>query len=296
MLLYEISAFGAALCWAFAGLLSTKPARYFGAMRFNTLKLTFVSAVLSVEVLATGSWTVLNPENALPVVLSGLIGIFAGDTILYGVLNRLGPRRTGVLFAMNAPMSAILGWAFLGERLAATAVAGIALVTAGVVTAILYGKRSNQKHAWETVNGSLAVAVALGLLAALAQAVGSILARPVMQGGMDPVLGSLLRVGASAACLAVVAQLPLSRNLPQKLTWPSVAMTAISGLLSMALGMTLLLFALSGGEVGIVSTISATTPVIVLPMIWILTRERPAIGAWIGAGSVLLGMGLIFGN
>ncbi|RDJ03926.1 DMT family transporter [Rhizobium grahamii] len=294
MLVYEFAAFGAAVCWALAGLFSAKPARHFGAMRFNSLKLISVSLVLLVEVLVTGSWRQLDINGAFPLLLSGLIGIFAGDTILYSVLIRLGPRRTGVLFAMNAPMSAVLGWALLGETISPVALTGIALVTIGVVIAILYGKRSSQQHPWEAIQGPLWIAIGLGLLAALAQAAGSILARPVMQGGMDPVLASLLRVGVSAACLTVISQLPFAARSRPRFSWQSVAMTACSGLLSMALGMTLLLFALSGGNVGIVSTLSATTPVLVLPMIWAVTRERPAFGAWIGAGTVFMGMAVIF--
>jgi uncharacterized membrane protein len=58
--------------------------------------------------------------------------------------------------------------------------------------------------------------------------------------------------------------------------------------------MTLLLFALSGGKVGIVSTLSATSPVLILPMLWATTGERPAQGAWAGAALVVAGMALIF--
>ena len=58
--------------------------------------------------------------------------------------------------------------------------------------------------------------------------------------------------------------------------------------------MTLLLYALAGGKVGIVSTLSATSPVIILPMLWARTGERPAAGAWAGAALVVAGMALIF--
>ena len=58
--------------------------------------------------------------------------------------------------------------------------------------------------------------------------------------------------------------------------------------------MTLLLFARSGGSVGIVSTLSATSPVIILPWIWLRTGQRPAAGAWVGAAIVIIGMALIF--
>ena len=61
----------------------------------------------------------------------------------------------------------------------------------------------------------------------------------------------------------------------------------------MALGVTLLLFALSGGKVGIVSILSATTPALLLPLLWIRTGERPAAGAWIGAALVVIGSALI---
>lgn len=57
--------------------------------------------------------------------------------------------------------------------------------------------------------------------------------------------------------------------------------------------MTLLLYALSGGKAGIGSTLSATSPVILLPMLWARTGERPAAGAWAGAALVVAGMALI---
>ena len=78
------------------------------------------------------------------------------------------------------------------------------------------------------------------------------------------------------------------------LTWKVAALTALTGILALAIGMTLLLFALSGGKVGIVSTLSATSPVIILPLLWLRTGERPAAGAWAGAALVVAGMALIF--
>ncbi len=110
---------------------------------------------------------------------------------------------------MNAPMTAILGWFVLGETLSLAAVAGIAITVFGVSLAIFFGKRRTQQHPWESVKGSLWVGIGLGLLAALGQAVGSIIARPVMETGLDPFVGSLLRVGIAACCLTALAQLPL---------------------------------------------------------------------------------------
>jgi drug/metabolite transporter (DMT)-like permease len=248
-----------------------------------------------VYVVITGTWRELDSASIGPLLLSGLIGIFVGDTLLFATLNRLGPRRSGILFALNAPIAALLGWLVLGEALSFPAMMGIALTATGVFLAILFGKRRAQMHEWETIKGPLSVGVLLGLGAATGQAIGSIIVRPVMATGIDPFVASLLRVGIAALCLSVLTQLPIPSVKPKgSLTLKVAAMTALTGVLALAIGMTLLLFALSGGKVGIISTLSATSPVMILPMLWLKTGERPAGGAWAGAALVVVGMGLIF--
>ena len=295
MPIYELAAAGAATCWALTGLISAWPAGHLGALAFNRVRQVFVTSLLAIYVIATGKWQQLSGDVVLPLMLSGFIGIFLGDTLLFITLNRLGPRRSGILFAMNAPMTALLGWLVLGETLSLTAVLGIVITVFGVSLAIFFGKRATQLHPWETIKGSLWAGIGLGLLSALGQAIGSIIARPVMETGIDPFVGSMLRVGTAAICLSILMQLPFAAVKPRNpLNWRVGAMTALTGVLSLGIGMTLLLFALSGGKAGIVSTISATTPVIILPLLWLRTGECPAAGAWLGAAFAVVGMALIF--
>lgn len=295
MPIHELAALGAATCWALTGLISAGPAGHLGAPAFNRARQVFVTGLLALYVLFTGVWRELDMASAGPLLLSGMIGIFLGDTLLFETLNRLGPRRSGILFALNAPIAALLGWLVLGETLSSLAVAGILLTAFGVLLAIVFGKRRAQMHQWEAIKGPLSVGVLLGIGAATGQAIGSILARPVMATGIDPFLASLLRVGTAAFCLSILLQLPIPSVKPRgPLTLKVAAMTALTGILALAIGMTLLLFALSGGKVGIVSTLSATSPVMILPMLWLRTGERPAGGAWAGAALVVIGMGLIF--
>lgn len=295
MPLHEFAALGAATCWAITGLISAGPAGHLGALAFNRLRQVFVTCLLVLYLLATGAWRDLDAGNAGPLLLSGMVGIFAGDTLLFAALNRVGPRRAGILFALNAPIAALLGWLVLDETLPPIAVVGVGLTVAGVLLAILFGKRRAQLHQWEAIKGPLWIGVSLGLGAALGQALGSIIARPIMATGLDPFAASMLRVGVAAFCLSALMQLPIPAvKAKGKLTWRVAAVTALTGFIALAIGMTLLLFALSGGKVGIVSTLSATTPVIILPMLWIRTGERPAAGAWVGAALVVAGMALIF--
>lgn len=94
MPIYELAAVGAATCWALTGLLSAGPAGRLGALAFNRTRQLFVASLLGVYVLASGAWRELQPEALSSLLLSGFIGIFVGDTLLFTCLNRLGPRRS----------------------------------------------------------------------------------------------------------------------------------------------------------------------------------------------------------
>ncbi|UQN42701.1 EamA family transporter [Agarivorans sp. B2Z047] len=60
--------------------------------------------------------------------------------------------------------------------------------------------------------------------------------------------------------------------------------------------MTLMLFALRHGDVSVVALLSSTSPVLVLPLLWIVTKQAPTRSAWLSAGLCVLGSALlIFG-
>jgi drug/metabolite transporter (DMT)-like permease len=296
MYIAECSALAAALCWSFGGLLSTTPARAFGAIRFNRLRLGIVSLVLFAAVFATGGWRTLGLQSVLVLTMSAMIGIFLGDTLLYATLKRLGPRRTGILFTTNAPMTVIVGYFFLDESLPVTTITGCVLILVGVMMAVFCGRRSSPKHAFEEIQGSLSSGIFLGFSSAFCQAISILIARPIMASGVDAVAASALRVGVAALALNFIFLLQPTRGNPKDtpITRKLMVQTGLSGIVGMALGMTFLLFALAHGPAGLVSTLSATSPVLILPILWIATRERPAPGAWVGAFLAVVGVACIF--
>src|SRR5262245_52597818 len=125
--IHELAALGAATCWAVTGMIAARPAGHLGALAFNRVRQIFVTGLFVLYAVATGAWHSVDTALVGPLMLSGFIGIFLGDTLLFAGLNRLGPRRSGILFALNAPSAAILGFVVLGETLSLTATSGIAL-------------------------------------------------------------------------------------------------------------------------------------------------------------------------
>ncbi len=294
-MIYNLAALGAALAWAVSGILSANPSAALGSIAFVRIRMTMVFFMLAAVVLVTGSWRTVETAHITPTIISGLVGILAGDAALFATMNRLGPRRSGILFSSNAIFSVILGWLFLNEKLNAMTLTGIGIALAGVMLAILFGKRGTDVHQWEAIKGPLGFGIAIGLFAGLCQAIGSIIARPVMATGVDPFAIAAIRVGIASLglTLAMVAGVKSARS-KTALTPKLIGQTALSGFAAMGVGMTLLLFALRGGEVGIIATLSATTPALLLPLLWWKTGDRPPMLAWVGAGLVVVGSGLIF--
>ncbi|WP_353192201.1 DMT family transporter [Pandoraea pnomenusa] len=288
-----LAALGAALCWACSGMIAITPVRQAGSFPFNYARMLLVFAMLLLALAVLRGWPVLTLEQWLRLTASGLIGILVGDTILYTSLGRLGPRRNSIIFATNAPMTAMLGYFWLGEALGWRAIAGVALVTAGVALAIAFGGRREDAHHWESVRGDVRIGVAIGLTAALCHSIGTLIAKPVMAAGVDPVGASAVRVGVSALGLTIIAA-RRGRAVFANFTPGTLALTAASGFLGVAVGMTLLLYGMGHGNTGVIATLSATTPVMVLPLLWLRTRQRPAAGAWWGALIASAGVALIF--
>lgn len=291
--LHELAALGTATCWAISGLIASDAVRAMGPFHFNLMRQAFVSLLLLVVVTLAGGWQGLSATQMAILALSGVIGILLGDTLNFAGVGRLGPRRGGAVFALNAPMAAILGWGFLGERLTLQAGFGIALAALGVALAVL-GRAPQNAHRLETLRGALVMGVLFGLGGALGQATGSLIARPLMAGGLDPYLASLARVGASGLAMAALAATPVGPALPRPVSRLVIVQALATAVIGLLIGMTLFLYALQGAETGIIATLSATSPVIILPLLWLRTGQRPTLTAWAGAALAVIGLWLIF--
>ncbi|TAG26853.1 MAG: DMT family transporter [Burkholderiales bacterium] len=284
----------AAACWAVGSIFSAKAASHMGAFSFTRWRLFFALTVLWALCLMNGHWRSLQWDAVLLLVASGLVGIFVGDTALFACMNRLGPRRCGVLFATHALFSVALAWVFLGETLWGWALLGSLLLVGGVMVAVAWGRRADETHDWEQTRGKLRMGIALGLIAALGQAVATLMLKPLMGTGLDAITASAVRTSASFAAHALLwagglrlAQ--LQNPLNASVLWNTFA----SATVAMALGMTLILAALRSGQANLVGVFSSVTPVILLPLLWLVYRRRPAWGAWLGAAMAVGGTSII---
>ena len=297
MIITYFLALAAALSWAIASLISVDIARALGGIAFNRIRLIIVTLMLIGYASITNSWSSINSNLLAPIIISGFIGVFIGDTLLFLALKNIGPRRNNILFALAAPFTVILNIFVLNKNMAIYEILGCLIVFIGVIIAILYGTSKSNAHRWEKIEGSINIGIIFGILAALCQAIGIIIMKPILDQEADPIASAAIRTGVSAIALAITYFLPhqIFRN-KTKMNMNLIIKTVVSGFMGMALGMSLLLFALQKGDAGIVATLSSTSPIMILFLIWFLTKKVPVFGAWIGSIIATIGAGLIFIN
>jgi drug/metabolite transporter (DMT)-like permease len=293
---FQVAALLAASSWALGGLVAAEPSRLLGGPRFVRIRMVYVSIALVAIALLVGGWPTVEATDWLPLGISGFVGLALGDAALFEAFARLGPRRTGILFTANAPITAIVSSVIFDEEFGILGVIGTVLVVAGVSMAIAYGTRPGQSHTWEEIRGSLWIGITFGLLGALGQSVAVLVADPVFDGFLDPWAGAAVR--AVAGTVGLFAFRPwferLNNNRPPVVFSPRLWVLIIaSGSLGMVIGKTLMLIALAGGPPGLVSILVALAPVIQLPVIWLITRERPPAGAWLGAMLAVAGTAMV---
>ena len=226
-------------------------------------------------------------------IASGIAGLAVGDTALFAAFKRLGPRRAQILYACNAPIAVILGVLILDESPSLGQSVGIAAVFMGVVIAIVWGKRASQIHRWEQIQGALWIGVSMGLVSAFGQALGSLLVKPALDAGVDPMAASTVRIGAATILLFGMYKLGFSEPASTTIAPRHVFYASMNALLAIVIGVSMLLWAFAEGDIGIASILASTTPVLILPWLWYQTGERPAAGAWAGAVIAVLGTAAI---
>ena len=291
--LWIFAALGTAACFAISSLLAYDAAKALGAVAFSFLRMTVVTAGFAVLIGIVGIDTSLNGSQVSLLALSGVIGVFLADSLRYSSLARIGPQLQSVLNTTTAPFALVLGGVFLGQYVGGFALLGTALVLAGLLIGI-FARSDAGPAPFVGVTGSATSGVAFGLASALAQAGSVLIAAPVMLDGVDLVTATFVRSAAgSASLLLPVVMSPRTRAQVKRLSRPIAKQVFLSAAIGTGLGMSLQLAALREGPVGVVAVLTSTTPLMILPMIWVLGRARPPIWAWLGALCAVIGVAFI---
>lgn len=291
MYIAEIFALCAAVCIAMSGMLVSElqgRMPLFDLARVQMIAAFLMTAAVS---LILGGWRTMELWQFGYLAVSSLFGIIIASTTYFATIYAAGPRTTALLFSLASPFAVVLGYVFLGETLSGQQGIGIACVLAGILLAI--GVRSSSKAKGGQAKTQW-LGIVLGVVTAFGQALGSLAARPAMAGGVEPFTAMAVRSGLAALFFLLLMAVPHPALKPAAhIAKRSVGFAVGSAFFGVGLGMSLLMAALAHGNVGVVSTLSSMTPVVILPMVWARTGIVPPATAWLGAALAVIGTALI---
>lgn len=284
----ELLAIGSAASIAASALFVGALKGRVGLIRLTRWQLTFAFVMTAALSAVLGGWRTLGAEQVWLLLASGLFGIVIASSTYYAAIYSIGPRLTALLFSLASPFALALGYLGLGETITPMQALGVALVVAGIGLALAV------KTPGSAGEGRVsALGVTLGIVTALGQALGGLFARPAMLAGVEPATAMAVRTGLAVVILLAFALTPWSRREKDAAGLREFGIAAVAAFFGTVLGMSLLMGALTHGGVGIVTTLSSTTPILILPMVWALTGERPGLAGWAGAALAVFGTGLI---
>jgi drug/metabolite transporter (DMT)-like permease len=268
-------ALGALFFWSLTPFFFAATGRIIGPFATNFLRLGIAAPAMLLA--SAAGWALAGGDGfpragvSLLLIVSGVLGLGLGDLFLYRSLFRVGPERSSLLMTLAPAAAAALGWFALGEALSASQLAGMTLILGGVLATVWNPSGRRSAAGGAGIAGlSFWSGASAGLLAALCQAAGSVMARQAFlaQPDLSPLFATTLRIAAAAAAMAAVARwrgdwkraLEGARK-PRVL--PRILLGTLCGPI---LGMTCYIAAMKHQPAGIVTTITFMTPLLVMPL------------------------------
>ncbi|MCX7983833.1 MAG: DMT family transporter [Bacteroidetes bacterium] len=289
MYLGEIFGLLTALCWAIGSMSFAAAAAQIGATYVNLTRLLLASMVLTLVVFLVNGIATISTHHILYFALSGLVGFGFGDTFLFRAYETIGARVSMVIMSFAPAVAAILGYIFIGERIPLLGVLGICITIAGITIVVLERSRTAQYQR------KALIGVLWAFLGALGQAGGVVLSKLGFQSG--PITGlqaTFIRLVAAAIVVIPLNMLlgKFSEPLRRLHTTNALKFVLLGTLFGPILGVTFSLLSIHHTEVAVASTLMATTPLFMIPLVKIVHREKihwqAVLGAFLAVGGITL--------
>ena len=292
----EIAALSTVLCWAIGTLSFEAAGRRIGSTPLNFIRLGMAWVILAIWGLVSSRYMMVplsaSGEEWLWLGMSGLVGFFLGDLCLFRALILIGPRLCSLVFTLAPLMTALLGWMILGEGLTPLNGLGMALTLAGVGWVVAERRvHASVKHWHPSAWG-----ISLAVLGALGQALGMVLAKKVIDQDTDPIMVTHIRITAALPAFAIMFLLlrwypRVVKGLKNRRAMAQMTLGAFVG---PVLGVSLLMFSMQYLTAAVSQTFVAALPIVILPFVIVIHKERVSIRAALGAVVAVAGVAILF--
>lgn len=289
----ELAALLVAFFWTITALAFEVATKRIGSLAVNITRLVFAMVFLSLF-----SW--IYRGIALPIdatahawlwlSLSGLIGFVFGDYFLFHSYRLISSRIAMLIMTFVPPVTAVLGWVILGEKMTSYHLIGMALTVTGISMTIFSKPNGQNIKLNYPVKGLL-----YAFFGVLGQAGGLVLSKYGMQ-DYSPFASTQIRIIAGMVGFGIIIAFAgktksIIKALSNKKALAGITLGSFFGPF---LGVSFSLVAIQLTSTGIASTIMAIVPILIIPPAAILLKQKVKLMDYIGAAISVTGVVMFF--
>lgn len=285
----EIAALLVSVSWTFSALYFEKAGKQIGSLQVNIIRLFLAIFFLGMTTLVTrGMFFPIDASyhNWLWLAISGFVGFFLGDLMLFKSYSVIGSRTAALIMSFHPMLTALIGWAFLAEILSLMSVIAIFVSISGIIIAI----SNRQMKLNISLKGFL-----LAFGGALGQAVGLILSKKGM-GDYDPVAATQIRaIFGFFSFVVFITILGRWKKVFVGITdFTAMKSVTVGTVFGPFIGVSLSLFAVQHTQAGIASMLMGLVPIFIIIPSAVMFNEKITTRQVVGAVISILGASLFF--
>ena len=289
----ELAALATAIFWTITALAFESASLKVGSLSVNIIRLFIGFMFLTIFVsIRRGMILPLDAsvENWTWLTISGLVGFVFGDLFLFKSYTIIGSRFSMLIMTLVPPITALLGFFILNEKLTLLNYFGMTLTFSGIAMAI-FSRGQNDKISLKL--SPRGILYAFG--GALGQAAGLVLSKLGMN-SYDPFASTQIRIISGMAGFIVIVTLlrrwaKVGEALKNRKGMTGIIIGSFFGPF---LGVSFSLLSVKYTETGIASTIMSLVPILIIPPVYFIYKQKVTIIEIFGAIVSVVGVSLFF--
>jgi len=290
----EFAALLTAFFWTLTALSFEKATKRVGSIPVNIIRLVIGLVFLSTFTLIKRGMLIpldASSYNWLWLSISGLIGFTFGDLFLFKSYMIIGSRFSMLIMTLVPPITTLIGFFVLGEKLRLLHFFGMTLTFTGIAMAIFNRKEKGEKLKLKLSGRGIVYAFG----GAVGQALGLVLSKLGM-GDYDAFAATQIRIIAGIAGYVLLISLWSRWGSVIKAFYDreGIKATTTGAFFGPFLGVSFSLVAVRHTEAGIASTIMALVPVFILIPAILIYKQWVTFGEIAGAVLSVGGVALFF--
>lgn len=296
----QIAAILTSAFWTLNSLLFTTAGKKIGSISVNAFRIIAALLFLFIThlILFGNIIPMATYDQWFWIGLSGIIGLGIGDFGLFAAFVIIGPRRSLLIMSLSPLFAATLAYYILNETLTNLSILGMFITIIGVIIVLI--EKEDKTYEEKIFKKQKIWGIILALIGAIGQGTGAVFAKKGIYVDtniiVNPLSATLIRMIIAAIfiwiCVIIGGKIPdLKKAIKNK---QGIKSTIAGAFLGPFIGVTLSMVAVTFTEIGVAQTLMSLMPVIIIPIIFLLYKQKTSIMGIFGAIIAIVGVAILF--